>query len=84
MTLRTVVLEASHEAILTLNLNRLEGEDFDVIRHVVSYEDDGEVITIETCRTMEAFLAGEPNGGRRTYEIPKSMIESVRFVEEEA
>ena len=59
MTLRTVVLEASHEAILTLNLNRLEGEDFDVIRHVVSYEDDGEVITIETCRTMEAFLAGE-------------------------
>lgn len=73
----TVVVEASRETILKLDLDTWANEQFDRINNVlsVSYKRDG--VHIETTRSIEAWKRGEPNAGRGTHIFPYDTIEAV-------
>jgi hypothetical protein len=73
----TVVVEASFDAILDLDLDTFEGEQYDRIESVIAIDVDRESVTLETCRSLKAWRAGVPNAGRGTLTLPRHMVEGV-------
>lgn len=73
----TVTVEASCEVIRDQHLDTFENEHFDTIRNVISVRKEGKNVVIESCRSIEAWRAGEENGGRGEWEFPTNMLERV-------
>ena len=72
-----VCIEASWEAIREQDLDTFEGEQFDWVKNCISIERDHEGTTFTTCRSIEAWRAGEPNAGRYVLTIENKWLEKV-------
>jgi len=72
-----VAVEASWDTCNRLDLDTLNGEQYDHFRNVISIVDNGEGISFETTRSWEAWKAGEPNAGRGRWTIPHAALERV-------
>lgn len=73
----TIVIEASLEVIHKLDLDTWAGEQYDRIHNVISIEDDGNDVTFETTRSIEAYKRNEPNAGRGLWRFPHTALERV-------
>ena len=74
-----VCIEASWDVIHEHNLDTWEGEHFDWVKNCISIERDANGTTFTTCRSIEAWRAGEPNAGRYTLTIENKNLEKIHF-----
>ena len=74
-----VCIEASMDAIYEHNLDTWESEQYDWVKNCISVERDADGTTFTTCRSIEAYRAGEPNAGRYTLTIENRLLERIIF-----
>lgn len=77
-----IAVEASHSAIVDLDLDTWAGEQFDLLNGVVSVAVDARWVIIEKARTLEALKRGEPNAGRGTLMIPRRFVKAIWTAEQ--
>jgi hypothetical protein len=69
-----VVVEASLDTIIELDLDTLEGGQFDSFDAVISVNVTRETVTLTTVRTHAAWARGVPNAGRGSFVIPRKSL----------
>ena len=74
-----ICIEASWNAILEGDLDTWEGEQYDWIKNCIAIERDADRTTFTTCRSIEAWKAGEPNAGRYVLTIENRLLERIIF-----
>jgi hypothetical protein len=72
-----VTIEASWDVCHDLDLDTWEGQQYDTLRNVISIEQEGNEITFETTRSIEAWRAGEPNAGRGRWTFSTDQLERI-------